>query len=329
MRLLVTGAAGFLGKAVVNAALRRGHEVRAVVRPATDPARTPWANDARVSLARLDLRSRKGIAEALEDMDAVIHLAAAKSGDLYAQMGGTVVATENLLEAMAGSTVRRLVVTSSFAVYDFRRIPSGSILTEDSPLEARPADRDEYAQTKLLQEELVRDAARDHGILATIIRPGAVYGPGSMWTFRLGMQGARTWVRMGANACVPLTHVDNCAEAIVLGAERADSAGQTFNIVDDEAPTQRSYMRMLRSVTKPRPRIIRVPWPALRFLAWSADAFNRRALGGRAKLPAILVPAKLAQRCKPFRYTNEKAKRGLGWAPRVSLEQGVREGAGR
>lgn len=327
MRLFITGATGFLGKETVAAALRRGHEVVAMVRPSSDGS--VWANEPRVTPARLDLRSRAGLADALRGADAVLHLAAAKSGDLYAQMGGSIITTENLLASMREAGVRRLVLIGSFAVYDYRAIPSGATLTEDSPLEARPSDRDEYAQTKLLQERLARDAEKRGEVDLTVLRPGAIYGPGSMWTFRLGMQGARWWVRFGGRANLPLTHVRNCAEAIILAAERREAVGQTCNIVDDEAPTLRRYMKMLRAHARPRPRIIRVPWFALRGLAWSADRFNRVALGGGAKLPAILVPAKLAQRSKPLRYSNERAKRILGWSPSVSLEQGVREGAGR
>lgn len=327
MRLFITGATGFLGKETVAAALRRGHEVIAVVRPSSDGS--AWENEPRVKPARLDLRSKAGLAEALRGADAVLHLAAAKSGDLYAQLGGSIVTTENLLGAMHEAGVRRLVLIGSFAVYDYRAIPSGATLTEDSPLEARPSDRDEYAQTKLLQERLAREAERKGEVDLTVLRPGAIYGPGSMWTFRVGMQGARWWVGLGGRASIPLTHVRNCADAIVLAAERPEAVGQTCNIVDDEAPTQRRYMKMLRAHAKPRPRIVRVPWLALRGLAWSADRFNRVALGGGAKLPAIFAPAKLAQRCKPLRYSNERAKRILGWSPGVTLEQGVREGAGR
>jgi len=80
MKLLITGASGFLGKYIVAEALRQGHQVRAVVRPASDETRLPWHNHPEVELARIDLRQRRGITDALQNVDAVIHLAAVKEG---------------------------------------------------------------------------------------------------------------------------------------------------------------------------------------------------------------------------------------------------------
>ncbi|MGA2233184.1 MAG: NAD(P)H-binding protein, partial [Tepidisphaeraceae bacterium] len=102
MKLLVTGAGGFLGRHVVAEALRRGHVVRAMIRPASVvPQGQP-----NLEVVKADLRSSRGLAEIVRGCDAVLHLAAATSGDLYAQLSGTVVATENLLTAMAAANVR-------------------------------------------------------------------------------------------------------------------------------------------------------------------------------------------------------------------------------
>src|SRR5687768_13362229 len=117
MKLLITGASGFLGRYTVAEALRRGHSVRAMVRSGNDPARFGWEGSPDLELVRADLRSRKGLVEALAGVDAVVHLAAAKSGDVYEQYAGTVVATENLLWAMTEARVKRLVHISSFSVY--------------------------------------------------------------------------------------------------------------------------------------------------------------------------------------------------------------------
>src|SRR3954469_7342012 len=100
MKLLITGANGFLGKYVVAEALRRGHSVRAMVRSPKDAEKNGWLHHPKIELALADLRKRKGLADAIRGVDAVLHLAAAKAGDMYAQYGGTVVATEHLLSAM-------------------------------------------------------------------------------------------------------------------------------------------------------------------------------------------------------------------------------------
>src|SRR6266581_2120935 len=195
MKVLVTGATGFLGRHVVDAAINRGHTVRAIVRPAGNA----HALDDIVECVRVDLRSPRGLVEACRGVDAVIHCAAAKSGDFYAQFAGTVLATENLLKAMTDAGVRHIVAISSLSVYDYKRLWSFSKLDESSPLESRPCERDEYAQTKLLQEKLVRDFAQQNNWRCAILRPGVIFGKDNLWTARLGIQGHKIWLRTGAN----------------------------------------------------------------------------------------------------------------------------------
>jgi glycosyltransferase involved in cell wall biosynthesis len=188
-------------------------------------------------------------------------------------------------------------------------------------------ERDEYAHTKLVQERLVRDHATRAGWDYTIIRPGVIYGADNLLDRPAGGQGNRLWIRIGAWAKLPLTYVENCAEAIVLSAERDAARGQVLNIVDDETPTQRRYLSLLRRQTSPRPFVVPVAYSVMRFLAGSASLTNKYLLGGRAKVPGIFVPAKLVARAKPLNFTNEKAKRVLGWVPRYSLSQALERSA--
>ena len=322
MKLFVTGANGFLGRYVVAEALRRGHAVTAIVRSG-ETSGVGWAGHPNLKIARVDLRSRRGLADAVAGHDAVLHLAAAKSGDMYAQYAGTVVATENLLAAMDEAGVRRIVAISSFAVYDYLRMALFSVLTEDSPLEKDAFQRDEYAHTKLVQERLVREHALRSGWAFTILRPGVIYGKDNLWTARLGIQGSRVWIRTGAWAKLPLTYVENCAEAIVLAAETEAANGQTLNVVDDNPPTQRRYANLLRKRMSPRPTIIPVAYSVMRGLAGLAVLTNKLLLGNRAKIPGIFIPARFEARCKPLRFTNQKIKSVLNWRPRYSLRESL------
>jgi len=324
MKLLITGASGFLGKYIVAAALRQGHQVRAVVRPASDETRLPWHNHPEVELARIDLRQRRGITDALQNVDAVIHLAAVKEGDFYTQFAGTVIATENLLEAMTQTNVRRLIGISTFSVYDYLHRRSGSLLDEDSPIEPNPLQRDEYAQTKLIQEQLFRDFAQQQDGQVTIIRPGMVYGRDCLWNASLGGQmGENLWLRIGAYAKMPLTYVENCADAIVAATEYEEAIGQTINIVDDNLPRQRTYAHELIKRMDSPPRTIPVNWTVMRLIANLAWFVNQFFFQGQARLPGILVPAKLHARFKPLRYSNKRAKEILHWTPKYSLETAI------
>lgn len=334
MKLLVTGCSGFLGRYVMAAAVRSGHYVRALVRPASRGLSSSWSDHPQVEVVRGDLRSRHGLAEMVEGVDAVVHLAAAKKGDLYEQFAGTVLATEHLLAAMDAVGVRRLVVTSSFSVYEYLRRWSWSVLDESSPLAYEPQSRDEYCQTKLVQERVVREwfetGNLDEPKRLVILRPGAIFGREDLWTGRLGTRlSDESCIRTGALARVPLSYVENCADAVVVAAEHRGSDGLTvLNIVDDEPPSQRTYLNALRKCTGAPRRVIPVPWIVVRSLARLTWLTNRIVFGGRARVPGLFVPALLHARCKPLRYTNAKAKSVLGWRPRYSWREGLERACG-
>lgn len=324
MKLFITGASGFLGQYVVAAALRAGHDVRAAIRPKTNETRLDWHQHPRVDFARVDLRQRKGIAEALEGVDVVLHLAATKGGDFYDRFAGTVIGTENLLAAMEQIAVKRLVAISTFSVYDYQRLEPHAILDENAPIEAAPENRDGYAQTKLIQEEMIREFEKTSETEVTIIRPGMIYGRECVWHALLGAElGEKRWLRIGRSAPMPMTYVENCAEAIVLAASQPEAAGQTINIVDDNPPKQNQYVRALLKHEEEPPKLIPVNWTLMQGIAKLAWFVRQRLLNGEAKLPGILVPAQLYARFKPLSFPNDRAKQVLGWSPRYSLEEAL------
>lgn len=325
MKLLITGAGGFLGRYVTAAAVARGHSVRAMLRPAARHLPVAWQGHSRIEVVRGDLRAAQGLASLVEGVDGVIHLAASKAGDLYEQFGGTVIATENLLSAMADAGVGRMVVTGSFSVYEYLRLAEGSLLDEASPLATDPSTRDEYCQTKLVQERIVREAAEAHDWRCVILRPGVIYGRDNLWTARLGVQlSDHWWLRTGARAALPLTYVENCAEAVVLAAEHdGPQRRPVLNVVDDATPCQRDYLKALQRHMAPAPRVVPVAWWIMRGLADLAWWTNRLAFGGTAKVPGLFVPSRLHARCKPLRYTNARIKTTLGWKPRFHWEEGI------
>ncbi|NJL80385.1 MAG: NAD(P)H-binding protein, partial [Richelia sp. SM2_1_7] len=130
MKLLVTGASGFLGKYVVAEALKQGFQVRAVIRHSSDEKRLPWRNWANLELIPIDLSKSEKLEDALKDIDTVVHLAAAKQGNYDTQYANTVTATENLLKAMVTENIKRLVAISTFSVFDYLHIPAGEIIDE-------------------------------------------------------------------------------------------------------------------------------------------------------------------------------------------------------
>ena len=153
MHVLITGASGFLGRYVVSEAVRRGHEVTALIRPSRQLPDNFFPPDVRVM--RADLRDKPSLRETLQDIEAVIHLAACVAGDDDAQFANTVVGTENLLDAMIEQNVSRLVHCSTFSVYNWQQ--SGLVLDEDSELEPNLYARDGYAISKTWQERIASE----------------------------------------------------------------------------------------------------------------------------------------------------------------------------
>jgi nucleoside-diphosphate-sugar epimerase len=265
----------------------------------------------------------------LREIDGVIHLAAAKEGSFAVQYAGTVVGTANLLEAMQCCAVQRLVLISTFSIFDYLRIPEGELIDENSPLEREPEQRDSYLRTKLMQEQMVREFARDRGGRISILRAGVLYGRGHLWNARLGVAlRPNLWLRIGNRAEMPLTYVENCADAILSAAEHQEAIGETLHIVDDDLPTQRGYADAVASRMPRRPWKLPVSWSLMRSVARAAWEVKTRLLGDREILPGVLVPARLHARFKPLRYGNERAKRILAWSPRYSLEAALERSCG-
>ena len=111
---------------------------------------------------RADLRSHPDLASAFDGVDALVHLAAAMSGSESAMFSGTVTATERILGVMAQTPARRLVLASSFSVYDWSRIRE--VLDENSPTEQVPYATDGYAVSKVWQERVTRRLSQSNRV---------------------------------------------------------------------------------------------------------------------------------------------------------------------
>ncbi len=310
MKALVTGANGFLGRHVVAALLARGVEVRALVRPAARLDELRWP--ASVEVFRADLRSTRELERAFDGVEVLVHLAASLTGGEDLQFAATVVGTERLLQAMARTACRRLVLASSFSVYDWSAILG--TLDESSPLEPVPDlyQRDSYSIAKSWQERVTRRLAEEHRWDLTVLRPGFIWGRDHTYLAALGQQVGKLHFVIGPLARMPMTHVENCADLFALAATDTRARGQTFNVVDGAGERIWSFLGShLRGTGEAG---LRFPVPYL--LAFSlvrlafATVFKRNL-----KLPQVLVPCRFESRLKPLRYTNRRAREVLGWKP--------------
>jgi 2-alkyl-3-oxoalkanoate reductase len=316
MRALVTGASGFLGRHVVDALLARGIDVRAVVRPAARVEALGWPPS--VEVFRADLRTSRELSCAFEGIDVLIHLAAVVSGTEDEQFAGTVVATERLLDAMAGSACRRMLLCSSFSVYDFSS--THRILDEGSPLHQSPDlySRDGYTIAKWWQERVARRFAEKHGWDLVVLRPGFIWGRDHGYLVALGLQLGRHHLVIGPLTRLPMTHVENCADVFAVAAADPRALGQTLNIVDGPGERIWSYLSdHMRGSGQPGWRLPIPYWLAISTVRLAFATVFRRA----TKVPTILIPNRFESRLKPLRFENRKLRETLGWTPPLNYEQ--------
>jgi UDP-glucose 4-epimerase len=316
MKALVTGANGFLGRNVVQALLARGIEVRAMVRPAASLEGLDWPSS--VEVFRADIRTSRNLPQAFEGVDVLLHLAAVVSGGEDAQFAGTVAGTERLLDAMATSACQRLVLCSTFSVYNYSAIRG--TLDEDSPLHRTPElyARDGYTISKWWQERVTRRFAEKYDWDLTVLRPGFIWGRGNSYLAALGQQFGRHHLVIGPMMRIPMTHVENCADVFALVAVDGRARGQTLNVVDARGERIWTYLSDYMCGTGNRGWRLPVPyWLAITAVRLGFATVFRTA----TKVPGILVPHRFDARFKPLRFENRKLRQTLGWTPPLDYKQ--------
>jgi len=314
LRSLVTGATGFTGGVLTRALLARGHAVTALVR---DAGRAADLRDAGARLAVGDLTDRTALRAALEGVQVVYNVAA-----IYRQAGVSAAAyravntdaVRTLVELGAEAGVRRVVQCSTVGVHgDVERPPA----TEEAPL--RPGDV--YQRTKLEGERAGREAAARTGVEYTVARPTGIYGPGDRRLLKLFRGVARRrWVTLGSGEIFyHLTFVTDIVEGLRLCGEIPGAAGGTYIIAGPQVTTLNELVAAIARAAGVRPPRWRLPvWPV-----WLAGAICEGVC-----VPFGLEPPIYRRRVDFFTKSRAfdiaRARAELGYAPAVSLEEGIR-----
>jgi nucleoside-diphosphate-sugar epimerase len=328
-RILVTGSNGFIGAKVVEILLEYGFSnLRCFVRPSSRLDRLngvlrKFSAEKVVELVSGDLLSRDDCARAADGVSVIYHLAAGFDKSFAGAFMNSALATRNLVEAfLEHGRAKRFVNVSSFAVYSNLTLKRRAPLDEDSPLEDAPQERyDAYGFGKLKQEELIRSCGRTHGLPYVILRPGAVFGPGKKdLTGRIGVDTFGFFIHVGGSNQLPLTFVDNCAEAIVLAGLVPGVEGEIFNVVDDELLTSSQFLRAYKTV---QPLFsVRLPYALAYGLSRAWEGYSRRSKG---QLPPAFNRRRCAAEWKGNRFSNRKLREKLGWEPRVGMNDAMQQ----
>jgi len=326
-RILVTGSNGFIGTKVIEILLEYGFSnIRCLVRSSSRLGRLEQALSSfdagrDVEIVTGDLLSREDCEKAAENVSIIYHLAAGMEKSFAGAFMNSALATRNLLDAfLEVGKPKRFVNVSSFAVYSNLSLKHNSLLDETCPLETASQERfDAYGFGKLKQEEIVREYAKHHRLPCVTLRPGYVFGAGKQeLNGRVGIKIFGPFIQVNGSNLLPLTYVDNCAEAIVLAGLTPGIDGEVFNIVDDDLLTARQFLTTYKVAR--RFRSVSVPY----WVAYGACyAWEKYSKWSKGQLPPAFNRRRCVANWKSQRYSNEKLKTRLGWKPRVPMNQAM------
>ena len=317
----VTGASGLLGNHLVERLIEQGERVRALLRP-SNTTRLPWYEQ--VEIVRGDLLEPDSLPPMMSGVNTVYHCAAQLGdwGPWSDFVRGSVNTTRNLVAASQQAGVSRFLHVSSMAVYGRPRLPAtGKLWNEQTPPGQNFRWFDYYGRAKLAAEK----EAIKLGQRTTIVRPTWIYGPRDRTILpRIirALREKRVAVVGSGNNLLNLIHASDLATGIVLSVNGDRGCGQTFNLGSTGEITQQQFFDQIADKL-PVPRVKRrVPFRV-------ADAFallleiTGRAIG-RSNPPSV-TRSGIALLSRPVLHSSEKARRLLGWQPRVPIGEGLQE----
>jgi nucleoside-diphosphate-sugar epimerase len=309
----LTGASGYTGGRLLTALRDRGDEVAVLVRPGS------LSDSVRLLAGEVvfgDLSDTAAVDQLVAGRDAVLHVAAvyrtAGHPDAYYREVN-VLGTERLLEAAARHGVRRFVHTSTVGVHGHVEHPPAD---ENAPF----APGDIYQATKAEADALALDYHRRRGVPVTVVRPGAIYGPGEtrlLKLFRAIARGRYAIVGSGRTFYHPV-FIDDLVTGFLLALDRPEAVGQAFLICGPSYVSQRDLAALVAKHTGGRVLPFRIP---ARPIQWAGDLVEAICV------PLGIEPPLHRRRVdfwtKSRAFSIEKARRLLGYDPRTSLEQGI------
>ncbi len=316
METLITGGTGLVGHHLVTELQQRGDTVRVLVLPSEN---TSWLDERGVTVYRGDIRYPDTLTTPMRGVDTVFHLAAMQGLWLpieeYYKVNVT--GTENVCRAALIAGARRIVHVSSWTIYGMAR---GWPLTEEVP----PAPwNDPYWVTKAQGDLLVqRMITKDH-LPAAIIRPGTIFGVGDRLNFgRMADKlraGKGLVIGSGRNA-LPLVYVIDVVQGLLLCADHDRAQGQAFNITNDQPLTQGEFLHAIAQELGTAPPRLHVPYSAAYAIAYAAE----HAVKFTGSSHPFVTRHGVTLYGTDNRHSIDKARTELGYAPKVSIREGVR-----
>lgn len=322
-KVVVTGAAGFLGGHVVDMLVERGDEVRAMVLPMEDASRLRALPG--VEVVQGDLTDAESLKRAVQGAERVYNVAA-KTGpwgleEVYRAIN--VQGLANLIHASLEAGVKRIVHTSSITVYGHHL---HGIVTEEHPYHA---EDNPYSRTKIAGEKLIANLVKDHNAPVVIVRPGWIYGPrdnASFGRFVALVESGKGFLIGSGKNIVPVVYVRDVAQGLIKASEAGDEViGRVYTIADDRRVTQAEYLNTIADKLHVPHLSRRYPYAALYAAARVAELLWT-ALGRRKAGPPPVTTYGITLLGGDQQFSIDRARRDLGYEPAYDIQRGLEEG---
>ncbi len=320
MKVLVTGASGFLGGHLVEKLVDKGYDVIGMVRK-NSPRKL--LEELAIKLRIGDLENPESLVDATKNIDIVVHLAAYYTffgkKEMYDKIN--VQGTRYLLDAMVKNNVRRIIYCSTTEAVGPVKKPY-----VDEDVEPNPVY--EYGKSKLKAEGVVREYSLK-GIDYTILRPSGIYGPRnvedvSYWFitgFAKNSLTSRFLVGSGKNL-VQFAHVQDIVQGFVLALEKFDVArGRVYFVSEEKAYTYQEVYGILAEICGRKPPKTRISPTLAKAMIAPVEFFNRIFGVENFNWHVSTVDAVTCDRA----YSIERIKRELGYIPKYDLRKGLKE----
>lgn len=316
MKVLVTGATGFIGSHLAQALVERGHEVACLIRKSSN---LKWLENLSIKRLPGDLLDTASIIPLVKEVDFIYHLAGAtKSPSTEGYYQANYVATKNLIEAVKAFNpgLKRFVHISSLAAVGPSQ--NGGLKTEDSP--CYPIT--DYGKSKLQGELEVRKYFGS--IPITIIRPPVVYGPRDRdlyLYFRTISRGIKPL--LGAGKRLSIIHVGDLVAGMIQAAETSVAAGKIYFMSNDKSCTMEYLSDLVKASIKGNVITLRIPDAVVYFLAVASEYLA--LIRGKPTIFNRQKALEIAQRA--WVCDNSRARQELGFRAWMSIESGIRQAA--
>ncbi|MEM9188227.1 MAG: NAD(P)-dependent oxidoreductase [Myxococcota bacterium] len=315
MKVLITGATGFLGSHLAEKLIEHGHEVRALVRKTS---RTEFLEELGVELCHASLESGEGLDAAVRGVDGVAHSAAiVKARDPEEFHRVNALGTKHLLDAVLEHTpkLQRFVYVSSMTAHGFG---DGG---KPRALDREPHPVTHYGRSKLAGEQFCLDVADT--LPVTILRPPAIYGPRDteMLAFFKIVQGRVVPFLGSPDNNLSLVYAPDCAEALLLTLTKDHPSGAVYYVEDGEVYTQRQVVAYIEDALGKR-AFAKFPVP---MAAVSVAAVGSELFGKISQKAVMLTRDKVNElREQQVCSASDAIRADLGWTPTVQFGEGAR-----